>query len=150
LLVDLRHADIPADLAAEQWVDLTGDPDGFAKLRIGLSRAGLDPSSFPFEEGRRPYPGFAALEEKDAAICVGRDAQIIEVLDQVRGMARNRVTSLLFILGASGAGKSSFLRAGLWPRWQRDDTTWFPLPTIRPERAVISGKFGLARGLEQL
>jgi hypothetical protein len=41
------------------------------------------------------------------------------------------------------------LRAGLLPRLNRDDRTWLPLPTVRPERAAISGDFGLAQALLQ-
>jgi hypothetical protein len=55
---------------------------------------------------------------------------------------------MLVILGASGAGKSSYLRAGLWPRLQRDDRNFVLLPVIRPERAAISGKSGLLVALE--
>jgi hypothetical protein len=53
-------------------------------------------------------------------------------------------------VGASGSGKSSFLRAGLWPRLRRDDLAWLPIPVIRPERAAISGKYGLAEALFEL
>jgi hypothetical protein len=60
------------------------------------------------------------------------------------------VTRMLVILGASGSGKSSFLRAGLWRRLRRDDLAWLPLPVIRPERAAISGKYGLAQALPQV
>jgi hypothetical protein len=56
---------------------------------------------------------------------------------------------LLVILGASGAGKSSFMRAGLLPRLARDDLHFLPLPVIRPERAAISGDTGLIASLEQ-
>ena len=55
---------------------------------------------------------------------------------------------LLVILGASGAGKSSFLRAGLFPRLRRDDRNFLPLPIIRPERAAISGETGFFSALE--
>jgi hypothetical protein len=51
------------------------------------------------------------------------------------------------ILGASGAGKSSFLRAGLLPRLNRDDRNFLPLPIIRPDRAVLTGETGLVRSL---
>jgi hypothetical protein len=52
------------------------------------------------------------------------------------------------VLGASGAGKSSFLRAGLWPRLRRDDRNFWPFPVIRPERAVLTGRSGLNAALE--
>src|SRR4029077_15900354 len=55
---------------------------------------------------------------------------------------------LLVILGASGAGKSSFVRAGLIARLARDDRAFVPLPIVRPERAAISGDNGLLRALE--
>jgi hypothetical protein len=52
------------------------------------------------------------------------------------------------ILGASGAGKSSFLRAGLLPRLGRDDRNFLPLEVIRPERAALTGENGLLHALE--
>jgi tetratricopeptide (TPR) repeat protein len=150
LLIGSKPSEIPGDLKDAQYVDLINDPDAYARLKVGLKRAGLDPASFPFAEGRRPYPGFAPLEEDDAAIFYGRDAQIVRGLDKLRGLTRAGVERMLIILGASGCGKSSFLRAGLWPRLKRDDSTWLPLPTIRPERAVIAGKFGLVDALYRI
>src|SRR5262249_31698538 len=63
-------------------------------------------------------------------------------------MRERGVECMLVILGASGSGKSSFLRAGLLPRLERDDRHFLPLPVIRPERAVINGSSGLAGSLE--
>ena len=139
----LRSA-VPLDLIDEQFVDLTGDPQAYRRLKEGLKRSGLDPTTFPFDADRPPYPGFAYLEEKDAAVFFGRDAQTVRGLDEIRRLARTGVTRMFVILGASGSGKSSFLRAGLWPRLKRDDLAWLPLPIVRPERAAISGKYGLA------
>src|SRR5882724_3942987 len=149
-LIGVDKSLVPLDLADEQWVDLDRDPDARTRLKEGLKRVGLDPLSFPFEAGRRPYPGFAFLEEEDAAIFFGRDAPIVRGLDKTRGLVRAGVDRMLVILGASGSGKSSFFRAGLWPRLKRDDRTWLPLPTIRPERAAISGKYGLVQALQQV
>jgi len=149
-LIGVDKSLVPLDLADEQWVDLDRDPDARTRLKEGLKRVGLDPLSFPFEAGRRPYPGFAFLEEEDAAIFFGRDAPIVRGLDKTRGLVRAGVDRMLVILGASGSGKSSFLRAGLWPRLKRDDRTWLPLPIIRPERAVMSGSFGLAQALQKI
>jgi hypothetical protein len=148
-LIGAHKSEVPPDLGDEQWIDLVGDPAGYRRLRAGLKRAGLDPSTFALPPGRRPYPGFAYFEEDDAAIFFGRDGQIVRALDRMRGLVRVSVDRMLVILGASGSGKSSFLRAGLRPRLQRDDRAWLSLPVIRPERAVISGPFGLTRALHQ-
>jgi hypothetical protein len=116
LLIGSKSSDLATSLKDAQYVDLVNDPNAYTRLREGLKRAGLDPTSFPFEEGRRPYPGFAPLEEEDAAIFFGRDAQIVRGLDKLRGLVRGGVERIVFILGASGSGKSSFMRAGLLPR----------------------------------
>ena len=146
-LVNIDKRAVPLDLIDEQFIDLTGDPQAYRRLKEGLKRSGLDPTTFPFDADRPPYPGFAYLEEKDAAVFFGRDAQIVRGLDEIRRLARTGVTRMFVILGASGSGKSSFLRAGLWPRLKRDDLAWLPLPIVRPERAAISGKYGLAESL---
>src|ERR1700722_13564014 len=118
-------------------------PAGLDMLRRGLDRAGLDARSFPWppagEPDRAPYRGLRALEPQDAAIFFGRDAMIVRGLDRLRGMAEDGVEPLMVVLGASGSGKSSFLRAGLLPRLARDDAIFLALPVIRPEAAVISG-----------
>jgi hypothetical protein len=136
-------------MSDEQCVDLANDPQAYMRLINGLKQAGLDPEGFSFEKGRRPYPGFAPLIEDDAAIFFGRDAQIVRARDRIRGLARTGVERLLIILGASGAGKSSFMRAGILPRHRRDDRNWLPIKCIRPERAVLSGSYGLAVALEE-
>ena len=111
-------------------VHVTFSSEGLARLKFGLERAGLDARFFswppPHEPKRSPYQGFLrALQPEDAGIFFGREAQTIEALDRLRGM-RDANPRFLAILGASGAGKSSFLRAGLWPRLMRDDRNFFP------------------------
>jgi hypothetical protein len=163
---------VPADMAAEwQLCELVGEDRfrifevevlgrtqqvafreaGLNLLRRGLDRAGLDAKSFSWpprdEPSRAPYRGLKALEPQDAAIFFGRDAWIVRGLDHIRGLVEGGVERLLVILGASGSGKSSFLRAGLWPRLARDDTNFLPLPVIRPQTAVIGGSSGLAVSL---
>ena len=65
----------------------------------------------------------------------GRDAPLVEAIDKLRGQGLGAPPRLYVLLGASGVGKSSFLRAGLLPRLERDDRHFLPLPPLRPERA---------------
>jgi tetratricopeptide (TPR) repeat protein len=131
---------------------VTFSQEGLTRLRIGLERAGLDAKFFtwpPRDDPRRPpYRGLLPLEGGDAGIFFGREAPTIEALDRIRGMKDGAAPRLLVLLGASGAGKSSFLRAGLLPRLTRDDRAYLPLPVVRPEYAAINGEAGLLRSLE--
>ena len=88
------------------------------------------------------------LEADDAGIFFGRDAPVVEALDRLRGLRESAPPRLLAIIGASGAGKSSMLRAGLLPRVARDKLHFLPLPIVRPHRAVLTGEAGFVRSLE--
>jgi tetratricopeptide (TPR) repeat protein/WD40 repeat protein len=149
IIGDVAISSLPLEMSADhQVVDVVNDPLGWEKLKHGLKRAGLDADSFTFPAGRRIYPGFEPLTEEDAAIFFGRDAQILRGLDRLRLMRDAGAERMMVILGASGAGKSSFLRAGLWPRLRRDDRNFWPLPVVRPERAALSGRSGLMAAFE--
>src|SRR5205814_1873754 len=146
----------PLELKAKFHIADISQPEkeieGFERLAIGLKRAGLDPKSFawpPPNDPHRPiYRGLQSLDEQDAAIFFGRDALITEGLDALRRMRSGAAKRMLVILGASGAGKSSFLKAGLIARLKRDEENFLVLPVIRPERTPLSGARGLAASLE--
>ena len=131
---------------------VTFSAEGLSRLKTGLQRAGLDARFFAWppesDPNRPPYRGLRPLEAEDAGIFFGRDAPIVEALDRLRGLRDAACPRLLVILGASGAGKSSFLRAGILPRLQRDDGNFLVLPVLRPERAAINGESGLVRSIE--
>jgi WD40 repeat protein len=120
---------------------------GLKRLRTGLQRAGLDPRFFEWppshDPERAPYRGLRPLQSDDAGIFFGRDAPTIELIARLRGLRERGAPRLLAILGASGAGKSSFLRAGLLPRLGREDRHFLPLPVLRPEAAAVTGERGL-------
>jgi len=125
--------------------------EGLKRLKGGLQRAGLHASYFNWppetDPKRAPYRGLRPLEADDAGIFFGREAPVIEAIDRLRGLTEAAPPRLMVVLGASGAGKSSFLRAGLLPRLGRDPQTFLPLPVVRPERAAISGETGLVNAL---
>jgi formylglycine-generating enzyme required for sulfatase activity/class 3 adenylate cyclase len=103
------------------------------------------PASDPM---RSPYRGLRPLEAEDAGIFFGRNAPTIEALDRLRSLREATPPRFLVILGASGSGKSSFMRASLLPRLAWDDHNFLTLPIIRPEHAVIFGDNGLLLALE--
>lgn len=164
LLEALASKDLPASLTQYQLCRLAGpDPlrtfangttfpeTGLAALALGLEKSRLGPENFPFNPARPIYPGLRPLEAEDAAIFFGRNADIaraLALLDTARKAPPNseNTTRLIVLLGASGAGKSSFLRAGLWPRL-KNDSTYLPLPIIRPHDQAISNEEGLAHAL---
>jgi len=61
-------------------------------------------------EDLTPYPGLASFTEEDAEYFFGREAEVEQMWQKLEGAAR-----LLAVVGPSGAGKTSFLRAGLVP-----------------------------------
>ena len=64
-----------------------------------------------------PFPGLSAFEANRGSVFFGRDLAIAQAVDRLRqaGAAKDCMPFLLLI-GASGSGKSSLLRAGLIPR----------------------------------
>ncbi|WP_447802807.1 TIR domain-containing protein [Pseudomonas serbica] len=121
--------------------------EGLIWLKAGLQQVGLHAEFFHWppqdDPERAPYRGLQPLDTADAAIYFGRDAEILQGLDKLRGMRTLGAESLFVILGASDTGKSSCLRPGLLPRLTRDDRHFFPLRPIRPERSPLFGEHGL-------
>ncbi|PBC80226.1 MULTISPECIES: helix-turn-helix domain-containing protein [unclassified Streptomyces] len=67
------------------------------------------------DDTESPYRGMSRFEPADAELFFGRDQLICDLLQLAR---QNRVTALV---GASGSGKSSVLRAGVIPRLRHTD-----------------------------
>jgi hypothetical protein len=58
-------------------------------------------------EERSPYPGLSSFTEKDAGVFFGREREVEELWERIRSR------KLLAVIGPSGAGKTSFVRAGV-------------------------------------
>lgn len=155
-----QHTDLFVDGLGDDAVETvamqSGPPVVFAKaglrqLRDALRGAGIAADNFvwppPTQPDRAPYRGWEPFEELDAGVFFGRDAQIVRALDMLRAMRATGVDSLFVVLGPSGSGKSSFLRAGLLPRLRRDDRHFVLLDIMRPERRALTGDTGLARAI---
>jgi WD40 repeat protein len=85
-----------------------------------------------WESGWKPYPGLQALQEWQAPVFFGRDKMIDAVVERLSSLAL-RAPSLLLLLGASGFGKSSLVRAGVLPCLRAEShRRWKILTPITP------------------
>ncbi len=127
---------IAADL---QRLDLRHDRQaGLEQLRRELERIALqDQGGFawppPNDPGRSPFPGLMVFEVEDAPVFFGRDSDWRTVIERLNTRRVQGGTPLLVLLGASGSGKSSLLRAGVLPRLRRAGRQWLVLPVLRPQ-----------------
>jgi hypothetical protein len=100
----------------------------------GLLEAIQTPSS--------PFPGLRPFEYKESHLFFGRDGQIEKLLDKLTRMR------FLAVVGASGSGKSSLVRAGLTPALRGGMMTGagsnWRIAVIRPSNDPIGN---LARAL---
>lgn len=155
-IVDLSAAPIDHTEAVqhggtEHHVQFSGA--ALERIRSHLVERGITPNHFPWppadSPAAEPFPGLSAYTEHDAGIFFGRDADILRGLDKLRSARRKSHPRTLVIQAASGAGKSSFLRAGLWPRISRNPD-FLPVALVRPAQGILTGPDGLGRRLAAL
>jgi WD40 repeat protein/DNA-binding SARP family transcriptional activator len=123
-LLTASTPDLLGELGQEPKIDLTPLNDR-AVVEVGASRRRVPAARADVVEGKDlarpraaapavrvvscPYKGLAAFEATDAELFHGRERLVAEVV------ARLLQGRLLAVVGASGSGKSSLVRAGLLP-----------------------------------
>src|SRR5262249_14369892 len=102
----------------------------------------ISPAARPRREGAegRPYPGLLAFTEEDAENFFGREGEVDGLWEKIRRR------KLLALIGASGAGKTSFLRAGVLPRRPDRWSTIFATPGASPFVALAEALAGELAG----
>src|SRR4029079_6162349 len=99
----------------------------------------------PVSEARNPFKGLRAFRETDAGDFFGRDELVGEIIERVSNHG------LTAIVGPSGSGKSSLVRAGLGPvcrgrglGGERDVLVAEMLPGRYPFEELASALMGVA------
>ncbi|MBX3014388.1 MAG: caspase family protein [Caldilineaceae bacterium] len=103
-----------------EFIFLLGEPD-------------LPPAP-PLTTANNPYRGLQSYDEQHADLFFGRQLLVA----QLAALVENQV--LTVVLGASGTGKSSLVKAGLLPHLRRATDTspgWHILPVLRPTEAPL-------------
>ncbi|MFN7677995.1 MAG: toll/interleukin-1 receptor domain-containing protein, partial [Cyanobacteriota bacterium] len=134
ITADLQQLDLRHDQAAS----LNALAHELTALALG------DRGGFAWDASRPPYPGLLSFDQADAAIFFGRDAEIRELIEVLRALRIHGTGQLVTLLGASGSGKSSLLRAGVLPRLARSGGHWIILPPFRTQNDPIEA---LARAI---
>ena len=101
-------------------------------------------SQSPSSKPTSPYPGLRPFRQDEAKLFFGRDAQIDDVL------ARLKRHQFLGVVGMSGCGKSSLIRAGMLPALESGlmgelGSSWF-IADMTPRDAPLTN---LAKALMQ-
>jgi WD40 repeat protein len=100
--------------------------------------------------GLCPYKGLSYFDEADADLFVGREALTAKLTERVLSLALSSApqkTRFLAVVGASGSGKSSLVRAGLVSglRWNKASTDWHTYiltPTAHPLESLAATLVG--------
>ncbi len=96
--------------------------------------------------GLCPYKGLNYFDEADADLFVGREGLTAKLVERVLSLTSSgspNQTRFLAVVGASGSGKSSLVRAGLIPglRWNKKSIDW-PIhiftPTAHPLESLAA------------
>ena len=139
----LPGADPPLGfLSLNTWVDLRARLDEERPLNVlagaarGLAPAELEPESQAAVQTVCPFRGLLPYREEDAPFFFGRQ----DYTDQLAAAVKRH--PFVAVLGASGSGKSSVVRAGLVPRLRSDpETVWEVVtlvPTARPLNSLVN------------
>ncbi len=153
VLVALRVRD-PDEIEAWREALLRARRGGASRAanRSGAgSAAGRDQADKPHTgPGPSPYRGLEAFTEDDAHLFFGREVIVDELVAAIDERAPSPdLLRILIVVGPSGSGKSSLLRAGLVPRLRtRAQAPWAtsvlvpgtdPLGALAASRAEVSG-----------
>jgi formylglycine-generating enzyme required for sulfatase activity len=159
LLSETQALDLASSIAPDGALALRPDASLTAQINWILRSAGvlndvgLDPTVFDVDRSTKPspFPGLASYGDTDgdAAVFFGRDREIGLVLEELRRMHAEADYRPLVILGASGSGKSSLLKAGVLPRLRRETPAWLAVRAFRPgPNPLFSFAQALSRSLE--
>ena len=139
--IQLNHQEVPSLLGHRQVIRVANarqpTASQLAEVKERLARVLREQLDWrmlqPWDSSRSPYPGLLAFEAEQAPVFFGQDKAIEKLVERLASLAQ-RAPAALLVLGASGTGKSSLVRAGVLPRLAADRDRWQLLAPFRPGR----------------
>jgi hypothetical protein len=95
------------------------------------------PPAPELNEANNPWRGLQSYDEEQAPLFFGRSQFVFKLARRLAGQP------LTIVLGDSGTGKSSVVKAGLLPHFRATESAWRILPPIRPGKSPLSALAGL-------
>ena len=123
LLPQADASSIPAFLQLRTWVDFSdgiASEIAFKRLVAGIWGLATEFEGIKLPDKPAPYRGLLHFEFKHARFFFGREQEIGPTKDKPNLVDKLRVNRFVAVVGSSGSGKSSIVRAGLLPRLADD------------------------------
>jgi len=134
---------IHALLRSIQHTDMTSDRVA-ARAALGEALRRVDAAGHAsWPENFSPFPGLRPFDSDRHRVFFGRSQEVEQLAELLRSSAELSDGAALLVVGASGCGKSSLVRAGLLPV-MAGEPGWWPLTPIVPGSDPMAA---LARGL---
>ena len=110
--------------------------DDLQKAETGLRKALFEKLAKPDESAwsESPYKSLKSYSEKDAHLFFGRDKEIANLSSLIENL--DTESAILTVLAPSGAGKSSFLKAGIIPVFKQS-SGWNSV-LLKPNKFLLS------------
>ncbi|MEL6308343.1 MAG: protein kinase, partial [Chloroflexota bacterium] len=146
-IVDMLVPDVEDAFDAEMTADLSGGFEAGDAGTINLNANGFRVANFYSAVPSNPYKGLRAFGEGDTDQFFGREALVKSILEELADDNRR----FMALIGRSGSGKSSVVRAGVIPALKRDAvplaSKWFystMVPSDDPYREISDALLGVA------
>ncbi len=134
------------------FVEAAGYLSGTAPINISgdnAQKASDSNRSVLLFEPPNPYKGLSAFQERDAIDFFGRELLVEQLSQRIRQPTASGEARFLAVVGPSGSGKSSVVRAGLFPNLRRFSADWYlmdMLPGAHPMSEFESLLYSLMLG----
>ena len=137
-------------LTSFQHADLTVDSSVARAALVGELRRVDAVGGWGWPDDRSPFPGLRALDVEDHRVFFGRSGEVEQLAGLLRSPIERAEGAVLLVVGPSGGGKSSLVRAGLL-HVMAGEPGWWTLAPMLPGADPVAGLIReLTAGARQL